>query len=50
MEYCDRGSLATAIKRRMFMPSEKWGPGTAFRALIRTAQELAQVRGLVPTV
>lgn len=44
MEHCDRGSLAGAIKRGLFQPSERWGRGTALRALIRTAKEVAQVR------
>ncbi|MEW5297027.1 MAG: hypothetical protein WDW36_000263 [Sanguina aurantia] len=42
MEHCDRGSLQQAIHRGVFQPGAKWGRGTALRAMVRTARELAQ--------
>ncbi len=42
MEHCDKGSLLQAISRGLFLPSSKWGPRLALRALLRTAQEVAQ--------
>jgi hypothetical protein len=42
MEYCDKGSLMHAIKKGLFLASSRWGPHLALRALLRTAQEVAQ--------
>ncbi len=42
MEHCDKGSLAQAITKKLFLPSSKWGARLALRALLRTAQEVAQ--------
>ena len=45
MEHCDRGSLVGSIRRGMFRGTDRWGRTTALRALVRTAKEVAQVRG-----
>ena len=47
MEHCDRGSLVGSIRRGMFRGTDRWGRTTALRALVRTAKEVAQVRGVV---
>jgi len=42
MEYCDQGSLLTAISRGIFLPSGRFGSKVALRALYRTSREIAQ--------
>ena len=42
MEHCDLGSLQRAIHRRAFLPSPKWPKHVTFRALLRTAAEIAK--------
>eukprot|EP00887_Chlorella_sp_A99_P003741 scaffold7.g3741.t1 len=42
LEYCDLGSLRRAIKRRAFVPGARWSLQTTYRALLRTAQEVAK--------
>lgn len=42
MEHCDLGSLQRALRRRAFLPSEKWPFRATFRALLRTAAEIAK--------
>lgn len=42
MEFCDQGSLLTAIGRGIFLPNGRFGPKVALRALYRTAREVAQ--------
>ncbi|KAK2078157.1 hypothetical protein QBZ16_004025 [Prototheca wickerhamii] len=42
MEHCDLGSLARALHRRVYLPSERWPAHTTQRALLRTAQEVAK--------
>lgn len=42
MEHCDLGSLQRAIQRRAFLPSAKWPQHVTFRALLRTAAEIAK--------
>lgn len=41
-EHCDQGSLLTAIQKGVFLPTSKFGPKVALRALYRTAREVAQ--------
>ncbi|KAJ9505963.1 hypothetical protein QJQ45_002724 [Haematococcus lacustris] len=41
-EFCDQGSLLTAIGRGIFLPNGRFGPKVALRALYRTAREVAQ--------
>ncbi|KAI3434599.1 hypothetical protein D9Q98_002667 [Chlorella vulgaris] len=47
MEYCDLGSLRKALKRGAFRPSTKWPFQTTYRALLRTAQEVAKGMGYI---
>jgi serine/threonine protein kinase len=42
MEHCDLGSLQRALQRRAFLPSAKWPQHATFRALLRTAAEIAK--------
>jgi serine/threonine protein kinase len=42
MEYCDLGSLHRALQRRAFLPSPKWPLHRTYRALLRTAAEVAK--------
>ncbi len=42
MEHCDLGSLQRAIQRKAFLPSAKWPQHATFRALLRTAAEVAK--------
>lgn len=42
MEHCELGSLHRALQRRAFLPSEKWPFRATFRALLRTAAEIAK--------
>jgi hypothetical protein len=41
-EFCDQGSLLTAIARGIFLPTGRFGSKVAIRALYRTAREVAQ--------
>lgn len=41
MEYCDKGSLQTAMDKGLFKPG-RWSPATTLRAVVRTAKEIAQ--------
>ncbi|PRW57603.1 serine threonine- kinase drkC [Chlorella sorokiniana] len=47
MEYCDLGSLRKALQRKAFRPSTKWPFQTTYRALLRTAQEIAKGMGYI---
>ncbi|KAG7674796.1 hypothetical protein KSW81_006216 [Nannochloris sp. 'desiccata'] len=42
MEHCDLGSLQRALQRKAFLPSAKWPQHATFRALLRTAAEIAK--------
>ncbi|KAK9808759.1 hypothetical protein WJX72_003116 [[Myrmecia] bisecta] len=42
MEYCDLGSLMRAVTKKAFKPHGKWSYHTTYRALLRTAQEIAK--------
>ena len=42
MEHCDVGSLQRALQRKAFLPSAKWPHHVTFRALLRTAAEIAK--------
>ncbi len=42
MEHCDLGSLQRALHRKAFLPSAKWPQHATFRALLRTAAEVAK--------
>ncbi len=44
-EFCNRGTLDNAIRRNVFMPTQLWGARIAYRAMLRTAAEVA--RGLL---
>ncbi len=43
-EFCDRGTLDNAIRKRIFEPSAMWSLRLARRTVLRTAGEMA--RGL----
>ncbi|GIL81316.1 hypothetical protein Vretimale_1131 [Volvox reticuliferus] len=40
-EYCDRGTLESAIRKSIFRPSQQWGVRLARRALLRSSVEIA---------
>ncbi|KAL0038667.1 hypothetical protein WJX79_002430 [Trebouxia sp. C0005] len=42
MEFCDLGSLMRAVNKKAFKPHGKWSYHTTYRALLRTAQEIAK--------
>eukprot|EP00884_Botryococcus_braunii_P009555 jgi/Botrbrau1/18600/Bobra.0367s0041.2 len=42
MEFCDVGSLHRAIQKKSFKPHGPWGFQLTYRALLRTAQEVAK--------
>ncbi|KAL3143112.1 hypothetical protein ABBQ38_003385 [Trebouxia sp. C0009 RCD-2024] len=42
MEFCDLGSLLRAVNKKAFKPHGKWSYHTTYRALLRTAQEIAK--------
>lgn len=42
MEFCDMGTLLRAITKQAFKPHGKWKLHTTYRALLRTAQEVAK--------
>ncbi|KAK9812523.1 hypothetical protein WJX73_005727 [Symbiochloris irregularis] len=42
MEFCDMGTLLRAIAKQAFKPHGKWKLHTTYRALLRTAQEVAK--------
>ncbi|GLI61065.1 hypothetical protein VaNZ11_003328 [Volvox africanus] len=44
-EYCDRGTLESAIRKKVFRATPQWGVRLARRALLRSAVEIA--RGLL---